>query len=100
VHAILVEWMANLYIVGTSTIWKYTIVVCEILGNRDKLFDIYIHTLCPSQFCSIIKKFRDIIALQNVVGVINGIYILLFEKKIRIFLHHNLKELMMMVHSN
>jgi hypothetical protein len=90
--------MANLYIVGTLTIWKYTIVVCEILGNCDKLFYIYIHTLCPSWFCSIIVFFKDIIALQ--VGVINGTYVLLFEKNSRIFLHHNLKELLMMVHSN
>ncbi len=100
VHAISAEWMANLYNVETSTIWKYTIVVCEILGNRDKLFDIYIQILCPSRLCSIIKKFGDIIALQNIVGVINGTYIPLFEKKFRIFLHHNLKELLMMVHSN
>jgi hypothetical protein len=85
--------MSNLYIVGTSRIWKYTIVICEILGNHDK-FDIYIHTLCPNQFCSNTKNFRDIIALQNIVGVINGTYVLLFEKKIRIFLHHNLKELL------
>ncbi len=92
--------MAYLYIVGTSIIKKYTIVVCEIFGNCDKLFDIYIHTICPSQFCSIIKKFRDIIALQNVVGVINGTYIPLFEKNSRTFWHHNLKELLMMVHSN
>jgi hypothetical protein len=45
VHTISVEWMADLYIVGTSTIRKCTIVVYEILGNHDKLFDIYIHTL-------------------------------------------------------
>ncbi len=94
------EWMEALYIVGTLTIRKYIIVVCEILGNHDKLFDIYIHTFCPSWFSSIIIFFKDIITLQNIVGVINGTYILLFEKNSKIFLHHKLKELLMMVHSN
>jgi hypothetical protein len=50
-------WMVDLYNVGTSTIRKYIVAVCEIFSNQYKSFGIYIHTSSTSWLQSITQIF-------------------------------------------
>ncbi len=62
--------------------WKYTSMVHK--WNTCQLFGIcYTHTPSTSPLCSIINFFKDVIGVQNIIGVIIGIPILLFENSNR-----------------
>jgi hypothetical protein len=74
-HRISLEKMSALYGVGASTIRKYTYIVCDVLSNSDKLFSIYVHTPTWNQLLNIIERFRDIIGLQHICGLIDCMHI-------------------------
>ena len=67
----------NLYGCGKSTIRKYTLIVCRVLSSRNRLFGTYIHAPRGHILMDTIRKFRDLTGLPNVVGAIDGTYILL-----------------------
>jgi hypothetical protein len=73
--------MVDLYNVGTSTIWKYIAMVCEVLAIHDELFGNYISTFITQIMCGQLWKFLKIsLDLQYIIGVIDGGHIPLFEK--------------------
>jgi len=79
-HGISPERMNALYGVGASTIKKYTYIICDVLSNGDKLFSIYVRTPTWNWLLNIIELFRDIIGLQQICGLIDGMHILLSVK--------------------
>jgi hypothetical protein len=72
--------MSALYGVAASTIRKYTYIVCDVLSNGDKLYSVYVHTHTWNRLLNIIEWFRDIIGLQQICGVIDGMHIPLSAK--------------------
>ncbi len=49
--------------------------MCEILIDKDKFYKIYIHLLTRQSLISIIERFRDLINIEQIVGVINGTHV-------------------------
>jgi hypothetical protein len=72
--------MNALYGVGASIIRKYTYIVCDVLSNGDKLFSVYVHTPTWNWLLNIIEQLHDIIGLQQICGLIDGMHILLSAK--------------------
>jgi hypothetical protein len=70
-HEIQPKLMVNLYNVGASIVHKYIGIVYDNLANKDKLYIIYIHRPIRQCLISIIKRFRDLISIQQIVGVID-----------------------------
>ena len=76
VHGVNYARMHNLYGCGESTIRKYTMIVCRVLGTgEDGLFFQFIHTPQGDRLQNIIESFRDITGLPNIVGAIDGSHI-------------------------
>ena len=65
--------------VAASTLKKYIDIVCDILTNRDKLFNTYISIPSGVWLQAIIEDFRDITGLPNIYSAIDGIHILLID---------------------
>jgi hypothetical protein len=59
-HRILVNQMVDLYNVGTSTIWKYIAMVCEVLAIHDELFSNYISTFITQIMCGQLWKYLKV----------------------------------------
>ncbi len=59
-HRILANQMVDLYNVGTSTIWKYIAMLCEVLAIHDKLFGNYISTFITQIMCGQLWNFFKI----------------------------------------
>jgi hypothetical protein len=79
-HRISLEKMSALYGVGAFTIRKYTYIVCDALFNGDKLFSVYVLTPTWNQLLNIIERFREIIGLQQICGLIDCMHIHLSVK--------------------
>ena len=68
--------MNDLYGCGTSTIHKYTDIVCGVLSSRDQgLFTTYIHTPTRNRLHDIMERFRNSTGLPNICGAIDGTHI-------------------------
>ncbi len=66
--------MVSLFCVGTPTI-KYIDIAYDVLCNKDKLYVVYIHTLTCERFRFVIKKFKYIIGIQQICGVVDGTHV-------------------------
>ena len=68
--------MHNLYGCGESTIRKYTMIVCRVLGpGENGIFFQFIYTPQGDRLQNIIESFRNITGLPNIVGAIDGTHI-------------------------
>ena len=77
-HGVSCARMHNLYGCGESTIRKYTMIVCRVLGTgEDGLFFQFIHTPQGDRLQNVIESFRDITSLSNIASAIDGTHILL-----------------------
>ena len=75
-HGVSCARMHNLYGCDKSTIRKYTMIVCRVLGiGEDGLFFQFIHTLQGDRLQNIIESFRDITGLSNIASAIDGSHI-------------------------
>ena len=76
-HGVSCARMHNLYGCGESTIRKYTMIVCRVLGSgsQDGIFFHFIHTPYGDCLQSIIESFRDLTGLPNIAGAIDGTHI-------------------------
>jgi hypothetical protein len=64
--------MANLYNLDVSTIQKYIGIMCEILIDKDKFYKINIHLPTCQRLLSIIEIFKDLIGIQQIANVNDG----------------------------
>jgi hypothetical protein len=55
-------------------------IVCDVLCNKDKLFDKYIKTPTKDHLLHIIQQFEDLIGLPNNYGAIDGTHIPVAER--------------------
>ena len=75
-HGMSCARMHNLYGCGESTIRKYSMIVCRVLGTgEDSLFFQFIHTPQGDRLQNIIESFRDITDLPNIASTIDGSHI-------------------------
>ena len=75
-HGVSCARMHNLYGCGESTIKKYTMIVCRVLGTgEDGLFFQFIHTSQGDRLQNVIESFRDITGSPNIAGAIDGTHI-------------------------
>jgi hypothetical protein len=58
-------------------------IVCDVVCNKDKLFDKYIKTPTKDRLLHIIQQFEDLIRLPNSCGVIKGTHIPVAERLTR-----------------
>ncbi len=65
--------MANLFYVGAPTVRKYINIVFDILSNKDKLYVVYIHTCTSECLKFVINVFKNILNIQQICGVVDGI---------------------------
>jgi len=79
-HGLSPKHMLDKFDVGTSTICKYVDIVCDVLCNKDKLFDKYIKIPTGDHLLHIIQQFEDLTGLPNICGAIDGTHIPLAER--------------------
>ncbi len=60
---------------GASTIRKYVDIVCDVLIEKDKLFNKYINILLSQSSKDINACFENLTCIHNICGVIDGTYI-------------------------
>jgi len=72
--------MLDRFDVGTSIVCKYVDIMCDVLCNKDKLFDMYIKIPIRDHLLHIIQQFEDLTGLPNICGAINGTHIPLVER--------------------
>jgi hypothetical protein len=69
--------MADQFNVGASTIRKYVDIVCDVLIDKDKLFNKYISIPSCQHLKDVIVCFENLKCIPNICGAIDGIHILL-----------------------
>ncbi len=74
-HGFNVSHMANQFNVGASTIKKYVDIVCDVLINKDKLFNKYINIPLGQCLRDINLCFENLRGIPNIFGVINKTHI-------------------------
>lgn len=52
--------------------------MCDILTNKEKFYNIYVHPPMGQCLKSIIEKFKDLTSIQHITSVIDNIHIPLF----------------------
>jgi hypothetical protein len=75
--------MSDKFDVGSSTVRKYVDIMCDVLCNKEKLFDKYIKTPTRDRLLHIIQQFEDLTHLPNICGAIDGTHISLAERSNR-----------------
>ena len=74
-HGYSCKAMNMLYGCGESTIRKYTLIVCRVLSPRNGQFHAYVHARRGHRLMDVIRKFKGLTGLPNVVGAIDGTHI-------------------------
>jgi hypothetical protein len=69
--------------VGASIVCNYVDIVCDVLCNKDKLFDKYIKNPIRDGLLHIVQQFEDLTSLPNICGAIDGTQISLVERSNR-----------------
>jgi hypothetical protein len=69
--------MINRFNVGASTIRKYVDIVCDVLIDKDKLFNKYISIPSGQRLKDVIVHFENLTSIPNMCGAIDGTHILL-----------------------
>jgi hypothetical protein len=72
--------VADRFGVGTTTVHEYTHLMCSILADHTKLLRKYITVPSGSRLQRIIAKFKDLTAIDNFAGAIDGSHIKLHRK--------------------
>jgi hypothetical protein len=70
-----VTYMANQFNVIASTLKKYVDIVCDVLIDKDKLFNKYIGFFSSQSLKDIITHFENLRCILNICGVIDGTHI-------------------------
>jgi hypothetical protein len=65
--------------VGVSTIRKYVDIVCDVLIDKDNLFNKYISIHLGQSLKDIIVHFENLTSIPNICGTIYGTHILLAD---------------------
>jgi hypothetical protein len=79
-HGLSPKHISNRFNVGTSIECNYVDIVCDVLCNKDKLFDKYIKTPIGDRLLHIVQQFEDLIRLLNICGAIDGTHISLAKR--------------------
>jgi hypothetical protein len=72
-------YIANLYGVGSSIVWEYTLLITEVLSNK-KLFSQFISIPSGSRLAEIIKEFKNLTGIFQMCGAIDETHIRLVDK--------------------
>jgi hypothetical protein len=80
VHGLNPKHMLDRFDVGTFIVCKYVDNVCDVLCNKDKLFDKYIKIPTRDHLLHIIQQFENFTSLPNICGALNGTHIPLVER--------------------
>jgi hypothetical protein len=80
VHGLNSKHISNKFDVNASIVCKYVDIVCDVLCNKNKLFDKYTKTLTEDHLLHIIQQFEDLTSLPNICGAIDGTHIPLGER--------------------
>lgn len=65
-HIISSQPIVDLYNVGTSTIKKCIVIVCDIPSDREKLFRLYLQIPSGAQIDSTTARFVEIIGISQI----------------------------------
>jgi len=76
-HGFSATHMINRFNVGASTIRKYVDIVCDVLIDKDKLFNKYISIPSGQRLKDVIVHFENLTSIPNMCGTIDGTHILL-----------------------
>ena len=63
---------------GSSTVYKFTLLICHTLADNDKLLEIYISIPSGARLVNIIAAFHNITGLANMCGTIDGTHCKLY----------------------
>jgi hypothetical protein len=74
-HGLSPKHVSNRFDVGASIVCNYVDIVCDVLCNKDKLFDKYIKTSTKDRLLHIVQQFEDLTSLPNICGAIDGTHI-------------------------
>jgi len=72
--------IANLYGTGSSTVWEYTLLITEVLLNKEKLLSQFISIPSGPRLAKIIRKFKTLTGIFQMCGTIDGTHIRLANK--------------------
>ena len=75
-----IKHVANNYCVGQSTVWKYILIVTEVLATPIQLYSHFVSVPQVERLVSIISQFKNLIGFESMYGAIDGIHIRLVEK--------------------
>jgi hypothetical protein len=71
-HGLSQKHISNRFDVGASIVCYYVDIVCDVLCNKDKLFDKYIKNPIRDGLLHIVQQFEDLTSLPNICGAIDG----------------------------
>jgi hypothetical protein len=74
----------EIFACGNSTVYKYTLLICHALADKDKLLKTYIIIPSGARLANIISGFHNITGLPNMCGAIDETHCKLNKKN-----HHN-----------
>ena len=64
--------IANLYCIGASTVYEYTLAITKALANKDKLFSRFIQVPTSERLQNVIQGFTNLTSLSNMCGAVDG----------------------------
>jgi len=80
VHGLNPKHISNRFDVCASIVCNYVDIVCDVLCNKDKLFDKYIKTPTRNRLLHVVQQFEDLTRLPNICDAIYGTHILLAQR--------------------
>jgi hypothetical protein len=79
-HGLSPKHISNRFDVCASIVCNYVDIVCDVLCNKDKLFDKYIKTPTRNCLLHIVQQFENLTILPNICGAIDGTHIPLVDR--------------------
>jgi len=72
--------IANLYSTDSIIVWEYTLLITEVLSNKEKLFSQFISIPSGPRLAEIIRKFKTLTGISQMYGAMDGTHIRLADK--------------------
>ena len=72
--------VGEIFACGSSTVYKYTLLICHALADKDKLLKTYISLPSGVRLANIIASFHNITRPPNICGAIDGTHCQLNRK--------------------